>query len=84
MLQKAKGSPNIASALNISSFNLANAGGAYLGGWIIDNGPGLHALPWVAAIVTAAGLLVALASWLLDRQDAELSSQAGPGRTLNR
>ncbi|MFB0845477.1 MFS transporter [Paenibacillus oleatilyticus] len=83
VLQKAKGSPNIASALNISSFNLANAGGAYLGGWIIDNGPGLHALPWVAAIVTAAGLLVALASWSLDRQDAELSSQAGPGRTLN-
>ncbi|XOK59210.1 MFS transporter [Paenibacillus elgii] len=83
VLQKAKGSPNIASALNISSFNLANAGGAYLGGWIIDNGPGLHALPWIAAIVTAAGLLVALASWSLDRQDAELSSQAGPGRTLN-
>ncbi|GMX62578.1 MFS transporter [Paenibacillus elgii] len=83
VLQKAKGSPNIASALNISSFNLANAGGAYLGGWIIDNGPGLHALPWVAAIVTAAGLLVALASWSLDRQDAELPSQAGHGRTLN-
>ncbi|WP_010498753.1 MFS transporter [Paenibacillus elgii] len=77
VLQKAKGSPNIASALNISSFNLANAGGAYLGGWIIDNGPGLHALPWVAAIVTAAGLLVALVSWSLDRQDAELCSQAG-------
>lgn len=83
VLQKAKGSPNIASALNISSFNLANAGGAYLGGWVIDNGPGLHALPWVAAIVTAAGLLVTLASWSLDRQDAELSSRAGHGRTLN-
>lgn len=83
VLQKAKGSQNIASALNISSFNLANAGGAYLGGWIIDNGPGLHALPWVAAIVTAAGLLVALVSWSLDRQDAELSSQARHDRTLN-
>lgn len=73
VLAKSKGSPNIASALNISSFNLANAGGAYLGGWVIDSGPGLHALPMAAAIVTAAGLLVTLISWSLDQRETDCS-----------
>ncbi|MET3208006.1 UNVERIFIED_CONTAM: DHA1 family inner membrane transport protein [Paenibacillus sp. PvR008] len=76
VLAKAKGSPSIASALNISSFNLANAGGAYLGGWVIDSGPGLSSLPWVAAIVTAAGLLVTLISWSLDQREASPSEPA--------
>lgn len=76
VLSKAKGSPNIASALNISSFNLANAGGASLGGWVIDLGPGLHAVLWVATLVTVAGLLVTLFSWSLDRGEATYTSSA--------
>ncbi|WP_218918467.1 MFS transporter [Paenibacillus durus] len=76
VLAKAQGSPSIASALNISSFNLANAGGAYLGGWVIDSGPGLSSLPWVAAAVTAAGLLVTLISWSLDQREAAPSMPA--------
>ncbi|WP_310173477.1 MFS transporter [Neobacillus niacini] len=76
VLSKAKESPNIASALNISSFNLANAGGAFLGGWVIDHGPGLHAVLWVAALVTVAGLLVTLFSWSLDRGEAPYTSSA--------
>ncbi|OXM85353.1 MFS transporter [Paenibacillus rigui] len=84
VLAKAKGSPNIASALNISSFNLANAGGAYLGGWVIDSGPGLGSLPWVAAIVTAAGLLVTLLSWSLDKREASSSGgSAQHGQSLS-
>jgi len=78
VLAKAKGSPNIASALNISSFNLANAGGAYLGGWVIDSGPGLGSLPSVAAIVTTAGLFVTLISWSMDQREASLSELAEP------
>jgi DHA1 family inner membrane transport protein len=76
VLSKAKGSPNIASALNISSFNLANAGGAFLGGWVIDHGPGLHAVLWVATLVTIAGFLVTLFSWSLDRREATYTASA--------
>ncbi|WP_242217618.1 MFS transporter [Bacillus cereus group sp. BfR-BA-01380] len=75
VLTKAKGSPNIASAMNISSFNLANAGGAFLGGWIIDNGPGLHAVPWIAALVTVAGLFITLLSWSFDKQESTFTAQ---------
>jgi DHA1 family inner membrane transport protein len=76
VLAKAKGSPNIASAANISSFNLANAGGAFLGGLVIDSSLGLNAVAWVAAIVTAAGLLVTLYSWSLDRQENTFAASA--------
>jgi DHA1 family inner membrane transport protein len=58
----------LASSLNIAAFNLGNALGAWLGGWTIENGPGLAALPLVAAAVTAAGLAIALLSLRLDRR----------------
>ncbi|OZI66494.1 MFS transporter [Bordetella genomosp. 11] len=68
VLEKASGAPNLASAFNIAAFNLGNAAGAWVGGVTIDHGPGLAALPWVASLMTAGGLLVALASWRLDRR----------------
>ena len=58
----------LASSLNIAAFNLGNALGAWAGGLTIDHGPGLAALPLVAAAITAAGLLLALWSLRLDRQ----------------
>ncbi|CAB3756394.1 Inner membrane transport protein YdhP [Paraburkholderia solisilvae] len=54
----AKDAPVLASAFNIAAFNLGNAGGAWLGGVAIDHGVGLSSLPWVAAIVSVAGLLL--------------------------
>jgi DHA1 family inner membrane transport protein len=57
----------LASSLNIAAFNLGNALGAWAGGLTIDHGPGLAALPLVAAAITAAGLLLALWSLRLDR-----------------
>jgi MFS transporter, DHA1 family, inner membrane transport protein len=68
VLEKAAAAPNLASAFNIAAFNLGNAAGAWVGGLTIDHGPGLAALPWVASLMTAAGLLVALFSWRLDRR----------------
>ncbi|MBK4717620.1 MFS transporter [Azospirillum sp. YIM DDC1] len=56
----------LASSLNIAAFNLGNALGAWLGGVTIEHGPGLAALPLVAAAVTAMGLAVALWSLWLD------------------
>ncbi|ANN70249.1 MFS transporter [Bordetella bronchialis] len=69
VLEKASAAPNLASAFNIAAFNLGNAAGAWVGGVTIDHGPGLAALPWVASLMTAAGLLVALYSWRLDRRE---------------
>ncbi|MFV3127927.1 MFS transporter [Niveispirillum sp. KHB5.9] len=68
VLEKAEGAgQGLASSLNIAAFNLGNALGAWIGGLTIDHGPGLGAVTWVAALVTLAGLGVALASRALDR-----------------
>jgi MFS transporter, DHA1 family, inner membrane transport protein len=61
VLEKAAGAgQSLASSFNIGAFNLGNAAGAWLGGAVIDNGPGLSAIPWVAALVPLAAFLVAL------------------------
>jgi DHA1 family inner membrane transport protein len=73
VMDKAKGAPALASAANIAAFNLGNAVGAYLGGLTIEHGLGYTAPNWVGAALAVAGLLVALASGLLDRRH---SSQA--------
>ncbi|MHC6157200.1 MFS transporter [Bradyrhizobium elkanii] len=57
----------LASSLNIAAFNLGNALGAWAGGVTIDRGLGLGALPLVAAVITAIGLVLALWSLRLDR-----------------
>ncbi|MET0338836.1 MAG: MFS transporter, partial [Caulobacter sp.] len=58
VLEQAGGAgQSLASSLNIGAFNLGNAFGAWLGGAVIDHGPGLGAVTWVAALVPLAGLL---------------------------
>ncbi|WP_156826006.1 hypothetical protein [Paenibacillus terrigena] len=66
-MDKAKSAPNLASALNIGAFNLGGAGGAWLGGIVIDSSLGLQALPWVAALVTLLGLMITITSKFADR-----------------
>ncbi|MFJ2994409.1 MFS transporter [Pandoraea sp. NPDC087047] len=71
VMEKASGAgESLASSFNIAAFNLGNAMGAWLGGFVIDHGPGLAAVPWVAALVPLAGVGVALLSLRLDRRDA--------------
>lgn len=71
VLEKASGAgQNLASSLNIAAFNLGNALGAWVGGVVIDHGPGLRALGWVAALLTLVGLAIALWSRALDRRAA--------------
>jgi MFS transporter, DHA1 family, inner membrane transport protein len=77
VLQEAGARQTLASSLNIAAFNLGNAIGAWLGGVVIDRGPGLGALPWVAALVTCSGLLVALCSARLARRRGETDDAAG-------
>ena len=67
VLAKADGAgQSLASSFNIGAFNLGNAGGAWLGGLVIDHGPGLGAVTWVAALVPLAAALIALCSLRLD------------------
>ncbi|GAA0578871.1 MFS transporter [Kribbella sandramycini] len=68
VMDKAAGAPALASAANIAAFNLGNAVGAYLGGLTIEHGLGYTAPNWVGAALAASGLIVALASGLLDRK----------------
>ncbi len=67
VVEKATAAPNLASTLNIGAFNVGNAGGAWLGGLAIGHGYGLDALPWVAAAVAVAALLL---TWIAARMDA--------------
>jgi DHA1 family inner membrane transport protein len=71
VLRKAEGAgQNLASSFNIAFFNLGNAFGAWLGGVAIDHGPGLAALPWIAAVITLSGLGIALVALRLDARSA--------------
>ncbi|MBN8756036.1 MULTISPECIES: MFS transporter [Variovorax] len=73
VLEKASGAgQNLASSLNIAAFNLGNALGAWVGGVVIAQGPGLRALGWVAALLTLVGLAIALWSRALDRREPRL------------
>lgn len=59
VLEKAEGAGQaLASSFNIAAFNLGNAIGAWGGGLAIDHGPGLSALPLVAAAFPIAALVL--------------------------
>jgi len=71
VLEKAKGAgQGLASSFNIAAFNLGNAIGAWLGGFVIDHGPGLGAVPLVAGLVPLAALGVVLMALRLERDRA--------------
>ncbi|HET8726611.1 MAG TPA: MFS transporter [Alphaproteobacteria bacterium] len=53
---------SLASSFNIAAFDLGNALGAWLGGVVIEHGPGLAAIPWVAALTPLAAIGIALLS----------------------
>ncbi|MDX8525177.1 MFS transporter [Mesorhizobium sp. MSK_1335] len=68
VLEKAEGAgQGLASSFNIAAFNLGNAIGAWLGGFVIDHGPGLGAVTFVAGLVPLAALGVVLMALRLER-----------------
>ncbi len=50
--------PGLASSINVGAFNLGNAIGAAVGGWVIHAGLGYGAVPIAAAALAAAGALL--------------------------
>ena len=67
VMNKAGSAPALASAANHSAFNLANAGGAWLGGMGISAGLGLSSPAAIGAVLTVLGLGIALTAGFLDR-----------------
>jgi DHA1 family inner membrane transport protein len=67
VVDKARQAPNLASTLNIGAFNLGNAGGAFLGGLVINQGFSLPTVPLAGAVVAAIALAAATLGALRDR-----------------
>ena len=54
---------SLAASLNHSAFNIANALGAFLGGWLISHGMGWLAPIWVGVILSLGGLIILLVAF---------------------
>ncbi len=75
VLEKAEGAgQSLASSLNIAAFNLGNALGAWVGGLVIDHGPGLAFVPPVAALFPLAALVVMALGLRLGRRQPSLAA----------
>ena len=78
VMNKAERAPTMASASNHSAFNLANAGGAWLGGVGISLGLGLTSPALIGAVLAVAGLGIAVTAALLDRPAAGAGGTDAP------
>ncbi|MGW7578532.1 MFS transporter [Streptomyces sp. NPDC054765] len=67
VMNKAQQAPTLAAASNQSAFNLANAGGAWIGGLVLTAGGGWTSPALAGAVLAALGLAVAVVAGLLDR-----------------
>lgn len=67
IMQNARQAPTLASAGNQSAFNMANAGGAWLGGVAIAAGWGWRSPMLVGAALALVGLVIAVIAGALDR-----------------
>jgi len=74
VMNKARRAPTLASASNHSAFNLANAGGAWLGGAAISAGWGWTSPALVGSALAVAGLAIAVTAGVLDRRTPHTAS----------
>lgn len=69
VLSKADGAgQTLASSFNIAAFNLGNAIGAWAGGVVIDQGPGLASVPLVSALFPITALAIAIIALRAERK----------------
>ncbi|MBD0675199.1 MFS transporter [Streptomyces sp. CBMA156] len=69
VMARARGADDLASAANISAFNIGNAGGPLLAGAALSAGAGFTAPLGIAAVLGAAGLLLAWAAERVGRRE---------------
>lgn len=76
VMEKARHAPALASAANQAAFNLANAGGAWLGGVVLAQGLGYTAPAVAGAGLAVVGVGIATAGGLWERRTAKGSGAA--------
>ncbi|ATZ67097.1 MFS transporter [Acinetobacter haemolyticus] len=64
----------LAASLNHSAFNLANALGAFLGGWVLSHNMGWLAPIWVGFVLSLGGLIVLLIAFAYAKYSANKES----------
>lgn len=81
VMEKASAAPSLASSANQAAFNLANAGGAWIGGLALAAGFGATSPALAGALLAVLGLAVAAAAYVVDRRRAQVPA-AAPGRLI--
>ncbi|MEW2291440.1 MFS transporter [Streptomyces sp. NPDC006743] len=79
VMEKASAAPSLASSANQAAFNLANAGGAWIGGLALAAGFGATSPALAGAVLAVLGLAVAAVSYAVDRRRPE---PAHPARVV--
>ncbi|MPY30866.1 MFS transporter [Streptomyces adustus] len=74
VMEKASAAPSLASSANQAAFNLANAGGAWIGGLALAAGFGVTSPALAGAGLAVLGLAVAAAAHLVDVRRASLTA----------
>ncbi|RZB16272.1 MFS transporter [Streptomyces sp. F001] len=67
VMEKAAAAPSLASSANQAAFNLANAGGAWIGGLALAAGFGATSPATAGAVLAVLGLAVAGTAYVVDR-----------------
>ncbi|MEB8342721.1 MFS transporter [Streptomyces endophyticus] len=78
VMEKASAAPSLASSANQAAFNLANAGGAWIGGLALAAGFGVTSPATAGAALAVLGLGVAAVAYAVDRGRASVA----PGRLV--
>ncbi|GAA4086827.1 MFS transporter [Streptomyces shaanxiensis] len=82
VMEKASSAPSLASSANQAAFNLANAGGAWIGGLALAAGFGVTSPALAGAALAVLGLGVAGAAYAVDRRRASAAPRAGRERVV--
>lgn len=67
VMSLAQDAPALASTATHSAGNLGNAAGAFIGGWVITH-LAITSLPWVGALLVGLGLILGIASYIMERK----------------
>jgi len=82
VMEKASAAPSLASSANQAAFNLANAGGAWIGGLALAAGFGVTSPALAGAMLAVLGLGVAGVAYAVDRRRTVPRTQAGRERVV--
>ncbi|WP_079074461.1 MFS transporter [Streptomyces atriruber] len=80
VMEKAAAAPSLASSANQGAFNLANAGGAWIGGLALAAGFGVTSPAVTGALLAVLGLAVAGVAYLVDLRRAPVAAVPSPVR----